>query len=92
MACTVSMLFSVDSFAVSECKGLASSACDESTSCRWVDSYQRKDGRKVNAFCRSYSAKKNISKSSSDRQKSTAVVSSKAVAKTLSSNKTVSKK
>ena len=77
-------IFSTNSFAANTCKGLESSACDTSSSCRWVESYQRKDGRKVNAFCRSYSAKKNISKSRNDRQKSSAVVGKQVSAKTLS--------
>ena len=38
--------------AASQCKGLDNSACDASASCSWVDAYERKDGRKVNAFCR----------------------------------------
>ena len=38
--------------AASQCKGLDSNACSTSASCSWVEGYERKDGRKVNAFCR----------------------------------------
>ncbi len=46
------------SFAASACKGLEQSECVESTSCGWVNSYTRKDGRTVNAFCRTKAKKK----------------------------------
>ncbi len=36
----------------SNCKGLDNNTCSANASCSWVDSYQRKDGRNVNAFCR----------------------------------------
>lgn len=87
-----SMLASAGASAASTCKGLDVSACESSSSCRWVQEYQRKDGRKVNAFCRTYSAKANVSKSNKDRQKSKDVVSNKAPAKTLSSKLSPSKK
>lgn len=77
------MMTSISASAASACKGLETSACESSTSCRWVQSYKRKDGREVNAFCRSYSAKVNVNKSNSLRQKSSAVVNKKASAKTL---------
>ena len=36
----------------SQCKGLENSACASDNACSWVESYERKDGIKVNAFCR----------------------------------------
>lgn len=36
----------------SQCKGLENAACSANAACGWVDGYQRKDGRKVNSFCR----------------------------------------
>ena len=36
----------------SECKGLANQACSASNACGWVEGYTRKDGREVNAYCR----------------------------------------
>jgi hypothetical protein len=86
------MLFSVNSFAVSDCKGLQNSACGAKASCRWVEGYQRKDNRKVKAFCRSYAAKVNVAKANRDRQKSTAVVKKKSSAATLSSKQPAGKK
>jgi hypothetical protein len=44
--------------AASVCKGLESSACSKSSSCAWVEGYQRKDGRSVKSFCRTNSAAK----------------------------------
>lgn len=86
------MSFSVNSLAASDCKGLQNSACDANASCRWVDGYQRKDNRKVKAFCRSYSAKVNLATANKDRQKSTDVVKKKSSAATLSSKRSAGKK
>lgn len=36
----------------SECKGLDNKVCTENAACSWVEAYQRKDGREINAFCR----------------------------------------
>lgn len=47
----------------SNCKGLENTACGANTSCSWVGSYERKDGRKVNAFCRAKPAGKKSSAS-----------------------------
>lgn len=38
--------------AASDCKGLERGACDAAAACGWVNSYERKDGRTVKAFCR----------------------------------------
>jgi hypothetical protein len=38
--------------AASLCKGLDDVACGAASSCSWVNAYERKDGRKVNGFCR----------------------------------------
>ena len=42
-------------YAASACKGLEVSSCQASESCAWVNSYTRKDGREVKAFCRAKS-------------------------------------
>ena len=34
------------------CKGKAETLCTQDTSCSWVSSYERKDGRVVKGFCR----------------------------------------
>ena len=44
--------------AASACKGLDNQACGTSTSCLWVNGYERKDGRTVSSFCRSKPAAK----------------------------------
>lgn len=64
-----SLFFSVNSVAANACKGLSNTACTNSDSCRWVNGYERKDGRKVKSFCRSYSSKKKVSKAKKVKQK-----------------------
>ena len=59
------LLSSVSVQAASQCKGLDNSACDANAACGWVDSYVRKDGREVSAFCRtSNKGKPKLSKAS----------------------------
>ena len=38
--------------AASHCKGIGESACASDTSCTWVQSYTRKDGRQVKSHCK----------------------------------------
>jgi len=38
--------------AASACKGLDTKACGSSSSCQWINGYERKDGRTVSSFCR----------------------------------------
>lgn len=45
----------------SQCKGLENNACASANSCSWVESYERKDGRKVSAFCRTKAKSKSTS-------------------------------
>lgn len=40
-----------------QCKTLARESCSTNPGCTWVDSYVRKDGRKVKAYCRKISRK-----------------------------------
>jgi len=47
------------------CKGLEKNKCESSSSCTWVDSYTRKDGVKVDGYCRAKGGKKSSSKSDS---------------------------
>lgn len=39
--------------AESACKGSAKSACEGNNNCSWVKGYARKDGAKVEAYCKS---------------------------------------
>ena len=48
----IAILSSSQVSAASACKGLDNKSCAEQSSCGWVQSYERKDGRTVNAFCR----------------------------------------
>jgi len=45
-------MFVMPSYAESQCKSLKQTECDVKAVCSWVDGYERKDGKKVNAFCR----------------------------------------
>lgn len=47
-----------------QCKGLDSEACISQDSCSWVKGYERKDGKMVNAFCRSKAKQKATSATS----------------------------
>ncbi|RBP52644.1 hypothetical protein [Arenicella xantha] len=51
--------------AASACKGLDTDACASNSSCRWVEGYERKDGRQVKAFCRSSPVSKKAAKAKS---------------------------
>lgn len=60
---TFGLAISGQALAASQCKGLDNGACDSTTACSWVNAYERKDGRKVNGFCRTKSkggAKKKV--------------------------------
>ena len=48
--------------AASACKGLDTKACGTSTSCSWVNGYERKDGRSVSSFCRAKASAKSSAK------------------------------
>lgn len=48
-----------------ECKGMEKASCERQDSCTWVDSYERKDGVKVNGYCRGTGGKKSSSASGS---------------------------
>ena len=62
------LLLSGQASAASQCKGLQNEACNEqANSCSWVQGYERKDGRKVNAFCRAKA--KRVSKQTSKNAK-----------------------
>ena len=52
MASTLLLSIVVSNTQASEGKGLDSESCNAKASCGWVESYARKDGRQVNAFCR----------------------------------------
>ena len=44
--------------AQNSCKGMVEDMCLSDQACRWVESYQRKDGRTVKAHCRTQPKKK----------------------------------
>ena len=54
-ALAISSLFILGSSsanAESSCKGSAQKACEQATSCTWVQSYERSDGKSVSGYCR----------------------------------------
>lgn len=53
--------------AESACKGLESGTCKKKDDCSWVESYKRKDGAQVAAYCKSKPKK---SSKSGDKKKS----------------------
>ena len=59
----VALVVSAGNVTAADCKGLAQAKCEGNTSCSWVDSYKRKDGKKVDAYCRSKGKKKSAKKS-----------------------------
>jgi len=65
-----SVTASGSAIAASQCKGLDNAACDAGSQCSWVEGYERKDGRKVNAFCRT-KAKRVSTKSTQAKAKTT---------------------
>lgn len=46
----------------SACKPLGQSQCQTSKACTWVGGYTRKDGRKVNAYCRAMQKPRSVKK------------------------------
>ena len=70
----VALLTSSQASAASQCKGLESASCSTNAACSWVQSYERKDGRTVNAFCRTKakSAKSSSKEVGAKSQSSTA--------------------
>jgi hypothetical protein len=58
------LLITINTSAIAaECKGMAKGQCEGNNACVWVDSYQRKDGVKVDGYCRSKGKKKSSSSS-----------------------------
>ena len=64
----LALLTSGQATAASQCKGLANATCTANSACGWVQSYERKDGKTVNAFCRT---KAKSSKSTAKQSEST---------------------
>jgi hypothetical protein len=40
------------------CKGMSETLCGETSTCTWIGTYTRSDGRVVNGYCRATSTKK----------------------------------
>lgn len=76
-----SLMIASSASAASACKGLENSACSENSACGWVNSYQRKDGRTVKAFCRTKSGAKRSGAKSAQASSKAAKQSKKSVAK-----------
>jgi len=55
----------------SECKGLENESCIANNACGWVEAYTRKDGREVNAFCRTSTKGKTKAQTNSPDKKAT---------------------
>ncbi|ESQ17219.1 MAG: hypothetical protein N838_23950 [Thiohalocapsa sp. PB-PSB1] len=53
-----------------DCKGMEKKQCESNANCTWVDSYQRKDGIKVDGYCRGKGGKKSSSSKQSESQQS----------------------
>ena len=47
-----SLMIQTSNGLANQCKGLDSGDCEAAAACSWVQGYERKDGRKVSAFCR----------------------------------------
>jgi hypothetical protein len=60
---TIALMAMQGPASAADCKGLEKNQCESNGSCTWVDSYQRKDGVKVNGYCRNKGGKKSSSKS-----------------------------
>ena len=54
----IALIASQGNATAAECKGLEKPKCENSSSCTWVDSYVRKDGVKVDGYCRAKGGKK----------------------------------
>lgn len=52
------------------CKGMVENACSTTNACTWVSSYERKNGVKINGYCRNKAKKSSAKKAMSDRKKS----------------------
>lgn len=72
------MLLTTPTLAASSCKGMIESDCAGTASCRWIDSYTRKDGITINAYCRSKPKSKLAGEKAVDKK----VVEKKPVEKT----------
>ena len=60
---TIALSFSPLNHAASSCKGLSVEKCLTNTSCSWIKSFKRKDGKMTKAYCRSKPSKKAVKKS-----------------------------
>ncbi len=81
-----SLMIASPASAASPCKGLDNSACSTNASCGWVDSYQRKDGRAVKAFCRTKSGAKRSSAKKAQASSSAPNSAPKKLQKTVAKN------
>ena len=71
-ATLVGATVSMPALAASACKGLENQACAGNSACAWVEGYERKDGRKVSAFCRTAPGAKKASNSAAEKAKESA--------------------
>ncbi len=81
--------FAGSALADSACKGLEKRQCEGKGDCTWVDAYTRKDGVKVDGYCRSVG---NQSGSSSSSDKKSASKQSASKEKEVTQDKKTEKK
>ena len=62
------VLLASNATSAQQCSGLDEDNCIQASSCSWINSYERKDGRTVKAFCR---AKPGTKQASSDQPSGT---------------------
>ncbi len=60
LLCSATLLLSAQAIQAEPvaCKGMQQAPCSDSTSCRWVNTYKRSDGREINGYCRKLPGKK----------------------------------
>ena len=51
------------------CKGMVEGACSVNNACTWIAGYERRDGVKINGYCRNKPRKSSATKISSDAKK-----------------------
>ena len=58
MLALVVITISLNTANASICKELSHSTCNKLDECRWIDKYERSDGRSVKAYCRKSNSRK----------------------------------
>jgi len=71
----ITLIFSLSTslYAANTCKGIQKQACNQSDSCTWIETYKRKDGANIKAYCRSKPSKKSKLTKSENIEQSTQI-------------------